>query len=217
MSVLGVSEVRWKGQGEIRSGDYTVYYSGGEQAERGEAIVVHKSIVRSVIKKIVCNRIIALKLKAEPVSILIMQVCMPTSEYEDDEMEICMTQLKKFLRKMEKVTQKTIILGDWNSVVGDESYRNIAGSHGLGRRNHRGQMLIDICERNGLIVTNTWFKKPRRRLYTWKEPGDWSRHQLDYILVKHRFRHSVKDVQTLPGVDNDSDHNLLVAKVSAPG
>ena len=23
---LGVSEVRWKGQGEIRSGDYTVYY-----------------------------------------------------------------------------------------------------------------------------------------------------------------------------------------------
>ena len=26
MSVLSVSEVRWKGQGEIRSGDYTVYY-----------------------------------------------------------------------------------------------------------------------------------------------------------------------------------------------
>ena len=32
VSVLGVSEVRWKGQGEIRSGDYTVYYSGGERA-----------------------------------------------------------------------------------------------------------------------------------------------------------------------------------------
>ena len=45
VSVLGVSEVRWKGQGEIRSGDYTVYYSGGERAERGIAMVVHKSIV----------------------------------------------------------------------------------------------------------------------------------------------------------------------------
>jgi len=73
-------------------------------------------------------------------------------------------------------------------------------------------MLIDFCERNGLIVTNTWFKKPKRRLNTWKAPGDWSRHQLDYILVKHRFRNSVKDVQTLPGADIDSDHNLLVAK-----
>ena len=69
---------------------------------------------------------------------------------------------------MEKVTQ----IGDWNSVVGEESYKNIVGSHGLGRRNHRGQMLIDFCERNGLIVTNTWFKKPKRRLCTWKAPGD---------------------------------------------
>jgi len=33
------------------------------------------------------------------------------------------------------------------------------------------------------------------------------------ILMKHRFRNSVKDVQTLPGADIDSDHNLLVAKV----
>jgi len=49
--VLGVSEVRWKGEGEIRSGDYTVYYSGGERPVRVVAIVVHKSVVRSVVKK----------------------------------------------------------------------------------------------------------------------------------------------------------------------
>ena len=42
VSVLGVGEVRWKGQGEIRSGDYTVYYTGGERAEIGVAIVLHK-------------------------------------------------------------------------------------------------------------------------------------------------------------------------------
>jgi hypothetical protein len=58
------------------------------------------------------------------------------------------------------VINNSIILGDWNSIVGGESYQNIVGSHGLGRRNHRGQMLIDFCERNGLIVTNSWFKKP---------------------------------------------------------
>jgi len=37
VSVLGVSEVQWREQGEIRSGDYTVYYSGGERAEKGVA------------------------------------------------------------------------------------------------------------------------------------------------------------------------------------
>jgi hypothetical protein len=46
-----------------------------------------------------------------------------------------------------------------------------------------------------------------------KAPGDRSRNQLDYILVKHRFRNSVKVVQTLPRADTDSDHNLLVAKI----
>jgi hypothetical protein len=74
-------------------------------------------------------------------------------------------------------------------------------------------MFINFCERIGLIVTNTWFRKLKKRLYTWKEPGDRSRYQLDYILVKHRFRSSVKDVQTLPGTDIDSNHNLIVDKM----
>ena len=44
--------------------------------------------MRSVVKKIACNdRIIALKLKVEPVNILIMQVYMPSSENEDDDTE----------------------------------------------------------------------------------------------------------------------------------
>jgi hypothetical protein len=50
VSVLGVSEVRWEGQGEIRSGDYTVFYTAGERAERVVAIVVNKIVVKSVVK-----------------------------------------------------------------------------------------------------------------------------------------------------------------------
>ena len=73
-------------------------------------------------------------------------------------------------------------------------------------------MPTTVCERNGLIVTNTWFAKPKRRLFTWEAPGDRSRHHFNCILVKHRFRNSVKK-QTLPGADIDSDHCLLVAKI----
>ena len=32
--------------------------------------------------------------------------------------------------------------------------------------------------------------------------------------VKHGFRNSIKEVQTLPGADTVSVHNLLVAKIS---
>ena len=49
VSVLGVSEVRWKEQGEIRSGDYTMYCCGGGKAERDVDILVHTNTVRSVV------------------------------------------------------------------------------------------------------------------------------------------------------------------------
>ena len=62
-----------------------------------------------------------------------MQVCMPTSEYEDDEMEILYDKIKEILEEDGKGDTNNIVLGDWNSVVGDESYRNIFGSHGIGK------------------------------------------------------------------------------------
>jgi len=155
-----------------------VDYSGGERAEKAVAIVLLKSTVRSVFKKSVYNdRIIAIKLEAEPINILMMQVYTPTSEHEYDEVEDLCDIIEGILEEEEgKADTNTIIMGDWHSVVGDESYKNIVAPHFLGRKNHRVQMFINFCERNGLIVTNTWFRRPKRRVYTWKAPGDRSRH-----------------------------------------
>ena len=87
VSGVGFSERQWNGQGEIRSGDYTAYYSKGEKVERDIVIVVHKSGVRSDIQKIVCSdRITALKIKAKLVSILLVQVYMPTPEHVVEEL-----------------------------------------------------------------------------------------------------------------------------------
>ena len=70
-------------------------------------------------------------------------------------------------------------------------------------------MHINLTERNRLVLTNTWFKKPKSRLYTWKAPE----HQLNYALVKHQLRNSIQDVQTMLGADTDSEHNLMVVKI----
>ena len=107
--------------------------------------MVHKSVVKSVVKKIVYNdRIIAIKLQAEPINILMMQVYMPTSDHGDDEVEELYDVIEEILEEDGKGDTNTIIMGDWNS-VGEKSYRKIVGPHGLGRRNHTGQMLINFC------------------------------------------------------------------------
>ena len=88
-----------------------------------------------------------------------------------------------------------------------------AGIHGLGEQNQRGERLLEFCAGNDLVIGNTLFPHHPRRLYTWQSPGDRARNQIDYIIVKRRWRSALSNVKTLPGADCGSDHQLLLAKV----
>ena len=105
-----------------------------------------------------------------------------------------------------------IVMGDLNAKVGDKEDKECGiGPFGLGSRNGRGDMLATFCQANGLIITNTLFKQPNRRKYTWISPGDRFRNQIDYIMIDNAWRSSVMNARTRPGVDCDTDHILLTA------
>ena len=63
------------------------------------------------------------------------------------------------------------------------------------------------------MIANTLFQQPKRRLYTWKSPGDIHRNQIDYILINQRYRNCITQVKTYPGADIDSDHNPVTMKI----
>jgi hypothetical protein len=92
-----------------------------------------------------------------------------------------------------------------------------AGAYGLGSRNERGTRLLQFCGENSMCVTNTFFKLPPRRLYTWKSPADTEEHlvrnQIDFILINKQFKRFVKSAKTYPGADLDSDHNPVVMEM----
>jgi hypothetical protein len=108
-----------------------------------------------------------------------------------DQVEEMYNITEEILEEYRKGETNTFKMADQNSVAGNKSRRNIAGPHGLGRISQRGQMLTDYCEWSSLIITNTCFKKPKRRLYTWKAP-DRSQYQLDYIRVCTRLKKIIK-------------------------
>lgn len=71
---------------------------------------------------------------------------------------------------------------------------------------------MDFYVQTDMVITNTFYKVPARRRYTWKAPGDVKRYQIDFILVKEKYRNQFKSSHTYPGLDVDSDHNLVLAK-----
>jgi hypothetical protein len=77
-----------------------------------------------------------------------MQAYMPTSEHEDDEVEELYGIIEEILKEGGKGNTNTIIMGDWNSILKDEPYRNIVGTYGLERKSHRSQMFINLYPAN---------------------------------------------------------------------
>ena len=114
---------------------------GAKGLKEVKPLLVYKSIVRNVVKKIMCNdRFIALKMKAETLSILLVQLCMKITKMEE-----MYNIIKEILLEEDRWSEtNTTMMGDWESVVGHESYWNIFGPHGLERRSQRDQMLIDF-------------------------------------------------------------------------
>ena len=63
-----------------------------------------------------------------------------------------------------------------------------------------------------LVIANTLFQQPTRRLYMWTSPDGQHRNQIDYILCSQRWRSSVQSAKTRLGTDCGSDHEFLIAK-----
>lgn len=214
LNILGLSEMRWKGNGDFISEQFRVIYAGGEDGQRGVGIVLDSDAAKRVgeIERF-SERMIMVKVQAEPVNMVVIQLYMPTSDHKDEEVELMYEKLEEILATL-KGTDYVVIMGDWNAVVGEGRDEKEVGSFGLGQRNERGERLVEFCKKNKFVATNTWFKQEKRRRYTWKKPGDTERYQLDYILVRQRYRNSVKGSWSYPGADIDSDHNLVAMSIN---
>ena len=87
------------------------------------------------------------------------------------------------------------IIGDWNAKVGSQETPGVTGKFGLGIWNEAGQMLIEFCQENALVIANTLFQQHKRRLYTWTSPDGQPRNQIDYILCSQRWRSSIQSAK----------------------
>ena len=99
VKILGISELKWTGMGELNSNDHCIYYCGQESLRRnGVAMMVNKKVQNAVLG---CNlkndRIISVHLQGKPFNITVIQVYAPTSNAEEAEVEWFYEDLQNLL------------------------------------------------------------------------------------------------------------------------
>ena len=115
------------------------------------------------------DRMISVRFQGKPFNITVIQVCAPTSNAEQAEVERFYEDLQGLLELTPK-KDVFFIIEDWNTKVGSQETPRVTGKFGLGIRNEAGQRLIEFCQENALVIANTLFQQHKRRLYTWTSP-----------------------------------------------
>ena len=212
--IIGLAETRRKGENLIRLESGNMLYTIGETSYAGVGFLVNKKIVSNVASYKGYNERVA-KLTVsinKKYNVNIIQVYAPTSSHEDEEIEEFYESIELALKDCHK-KDFLIIMGDFNAKVGrkEDGDNETVGMYGMGNRNDRGERLIQFARSRNLVITNTFFKKPSKRKWTWISPNRETRNELDYILTNDIC--NALNTEVISKVNIGSDHRLVRSTV----
>ena len=106
VDILGISKLKWTGMGGFNSDNHYLYYCAQESLRRnGVAIMVNKRVQNAVLG---CNlkkdRMISVHFQGKPFNIAVIQVCVPTSNAKEAEVEQLYEDLQEFLEHPKKMS-----------------------------------------------------------------------------------------------------------------
>ena len=175
-----------------------MYFSGKRDTqEQGVGFLVHRYIVKSVIRcRSILNRLMTVRLRSSPFNII--QVYAPASSYEDSEVD-------EFYRELQSLVDQTpkqdilVVQCDWNAKVGEdvnEDWGEVCGPFCNLGTNDRGLKLLEFGTYNSLVMANTLGNHKPSRRWIWHSQDGTHHNQIDYILVKIRFRSGIQTAKT---------------------
>uniref|UniRef100_A0A672MKF5 Endonuclease/exonuclease/phosphatase domain-containing protein n=1 Tax=Sinocyclocheilus grahami TaxID=75366 RepID=A0A672MKF5_SINGR len=212
--ILGLSEMRWTGVGELNGGE--VIWSGEEKNHmRGVGFLLSKRAKDALLGyNPVNSRNIVARFNGAPLNIAVIQVYAPTSDSTEEEVETFYGQLEHTIEELPKKDVK-IVIGDWNAKVGTDNlgWEQVMGCHGYGQRNNRGERLLEFASKNDLLITNTRFQQKDSRKWTWMAPDGKYTNMINLVLVDRRWKTAVRVCRTFQGADISSDHSLVMYKL----
>ncbi|KAI5710950.1 hypothetical protein M8J75_012794 [Diaphorina citri] len=215
--ILGLAEIRrgFETIQELKSGNLFLH-SAAIQGNYGCGFLVNKRWKKNVIEfRGISERIVAIVLDIHSTSYIILQIHAPTSSHEDVEMEEFYEKIQETIETMKSNYKKgkVWIIGDYNSSIGKrrKEESKILGQFGVGKRNKRGEMLVNFASEQNMEIVNTFFEGTIEDKWTWKSPKG-TLHEIDYFLCDEID--NVAKVEFMKGLTFHSDHRMIQAHVN---
>lgn len=223
IKILGLSEVRWLGSGETRLANGThILYSGkideNEKHEYGVAFMLDEESRKALLEwKPISERLITARFKGRFFNISIINAYAPTNNDSQTRKDEFYEQLQKVYNEMEKKYKKDIklLIGDMNAKIGSDNTgrEEIMGKEGIGEVTENGNMFIDFCAFNNLLIGGSIFAHKTIHKVTWISPDGKTKNQIDHITIDRKYRSHLMDVRAMRGAEAASDHILIRAKL----
>ena len=190
IDLLGISESRWNGSGLSRlSTGETVIYSGhpedNHELTEGVAIMMSPTATKALIQwEPISSRLMTARFNSKGRRVTIIQCYAPTNNADQEKKE-------QFYRQLQSTIDNTpvgdikILMGNMNAKLGlDNTGRElIMGREALGEMNENGELFVDFCAFNELVIGGSVFKHRDIHKATWVSPDGRTKNQIDYISI----------------------------------
>lgn len=195
---------------------YTFIYSSADKKRNGGVgILVHKRFMNHIINITkVSDRIISISINSNP-TITIASVYAPTEAANKETKTVFYNNLCNFASLIPQ-HNFLLISGDFNAHIGFDSHilsPKIIGKNTFYKEtNNNGKKLVSFCQFESLIPAQLKFIHKQARTYTWTHPNG-ALAQLDFILVRNKWKNSVTNCRAYNKIEIGSDHRICIAKI----
>lgn len=118
LDILGLCETRWTGKDDFISDNFRIIHSGNEKGGRnGVAIMLRGKWKNNVLNTYHINdRLLMIKLEAQPTPLYVIQVYLPTTKSPDEEVDPLYDQIEELLNIAEEKSN-VFVIGDFNAIL----------------------------------------------------------------------------------------------------
>jgi len=215
--IIAIQKVCWIGQGVLEKRDHTVFYSCDRKHLLGVGFVAKKNLKHLVMDfKAISTRICTLRLKGKFYNYTIINVHTPTEVSTEEEKESFYDLLQKTNEECPSYDVK-IVIGDMNAQIWKEKvYCPTIGKYSLhDSTNDNGYCLIQFATLNNMVIGSTMFQHKNIHKSTWAAPDRLFESQIDHTVMDATHMSDLLDVRSYRGGNVDSDHYLVIARMTA--